>query len=148
MGITCDHNGWTVPRECRRNVCADPRGVNGAVMLNSGRQNGMATSMDLSNTCASLDEYKFNGNTITPNYSITRRSYADHYMTMQNEQYATVFDTVDSSNMVDGVRARFTCRKGFKPYFNAVNAYNLNNWGPQNGDGFECVCKDGNWMCN
>ena len=60
---------------------------------------------------------------------------------------ARYFTDEGGANVTKGSIQVFTCKHGFKPYFNAIVAAQLEDYKPRPGNEFFCTCQVGKWIC-
>ena len=153
--LTCNWNGWTSPGSCVSIGCPNPRNHAGDFY---------APGLNLQHTCRAQDEIlldptivggpgfiniddseRTNGNVI-----IWAESETFNFFTARHHQ--AVFKTQNTDGTIatvtNGATARFFCKKGFKPYYNADVALNDGKFTSRDADNFACTCEDGIWNCN
>ena len=138
--IVCtDHNTWVGPGDCVETACRVPREVAGTYW---------APGLNVEHTCKSLDRV----NIEVPIYADADHrqiGYTNPRASASNEAIeAQVYIAEPLVNVKNGAKYTFTCKKGWKPYFNVDSVMTGADVGPQKGDGFECSCEDGIWVCN
>lgn len=158
--LTCDEHGWSEPEACLQTACVNPRG-NEAL-------NFFAPSMNLEHTWSHKDEIDLHPHDEGNNWvSINDNGvhYAgDHlhavsmpynfprdHRAVYTNRFTDHFNDIDTwANVLNGAVARFYCKAGYHPYYNAdiVEAFgNDRVRGPQDSDNFECMCNNGKWEC-
>ena len=134
-------------------MCPDPRTAD----LNI---KSFSPTLNLQHTCKHLDKFRFPGqnkpvfniqneidnnglNSVVYGSSPNQLVYGDTF-----NGDAMYFTEENGANAIEGSMQVFTCKHGFKPYFNAVVASELQNWGARPGNEFSCLCDKGRWFCN
>merc|ERR1712226_1166941 len=153
--ITCDVNGWSSPGNCVQIGCPNPRLFEKHAFF--------APGLNMQHTCRSQDEINLNPEADGSNFiniADSERTNANVIVWAQGNNQnggatannAFITNNLDGSvaTVREGARARFHCKKGFKPYYNPILAFGEdgNRLGAQEGEHFVCTCDGGTWNCN
>ena len=144
--LTCNL-GWTSPSStCKNHACPDPRAKVGTYW---------AKSANVAHTCASLDQAHLGGENDAwvpkADASIIFAdvdTFANWPFTLEGEFSGTKIKEQQTATMLNGSKYRFTCKKGFSPYMNADNLMKFGRTTPSASQSFDCVCNNGQWVCN
>ena len=154
--IVCtDYNTWVGPGTCVEPACVDPRLY---------AESFYAPGLRVKHTCMSLDTFTVGNKTMNfgdnglvfanTNSAGNKVGYVEPGNSLaENQIYITTHSGANSgivATVKEGSIASFTCKKGYSPYLNANIAVNGNGRlsGAQTGNGFNCVCEGGIWVCN
>jgi hypothetical protein len=152
--IECDLNGWSAPSSCYTTGCPNPR---------SNAQTFFAESLSVDHTYSDMDLINLNPSDVNSQWLNMGANgngvvWADSHRLPFNfprdsEAVYRVDNLLDNtvSNVRDGATARFFCKNGYHPYYNAnVARDHLDSpqtMGPQVGSSFDCSCNNGKWEC-
>lgn len=155
--IYCNEDGWSTPDSCLTTGCPNPR-------INAG--NFFAPSLNIEHTWSHLDDIDLNANEDEHTWVNIEQNgnlviYAGRHEHSSIMPFSFPRDGSDRvflienndgtvSNVRDGAVARFHCKHGYHPYYNAdiVKQYGIDaTMGPRDGNSFECSCEMGKWVC-
>ena len=152
--IQCSPNlVWSSPSTCIELGCPNPR---------TASEFYFNTEKNLAHTCSSEDTINLNPGADGSDFLNIKQSLADNSNSIiwadenqlsfkypgDTEFLFTTQKTGSTANVVDGAVARFTCKKGFHPYYNVDAAMSGLNFDKLTGTAIECVCISGKWFCD
>jgi len=157
--LFCTVDGWTEPEPCHRLACVDPRSKFGAMFKNTDNADtkAFAHTMNLKHTCHSRDEYRDGDDNLidAPRFANQNAGSKLNYnwpsddITEGDHQLYVERGTGDKpANVLEGSMGRFYCKPGYKAYFHAQAARDMNNWEDVGQNFFDCECHEGNWRCS
>jgi len=136
--------------------CPNPR---------SNAESFFAASLNVEHTYAELDQINLDPS-VANNWAVVSQNvnnvfWADQAFSLRlpftfprDDEFLMQSRFLDGteSNVLNGAQARFFCKNGYFPYYNADVAQDHMNSaqfrGPQGSNYFDCSCDDGKWVCN